>query len=62
MTTDDLMPRVEVEQLICSKLGFSSRHVKERVMKRPDFPKPVRQVGRGALYLRQSVFKWLGLK
>lgn len=62
MTTDDLISKTKVAELLTQTLEICPRHATERVMKRSDFPKPVLQVGRRAVYLRQSVLKWLGLK
>ena len=59
MTIDDLIARPLVITLLVEKLQRSERHVAERVLKRHDFPKPKRQVGRSVLYNRADIEKFL---
>lgn len=62
MTTDDLLAKRQVIELIAQKMELSERHVGDRVLKRADFPKPRKQLGRASVYARQDVEKWLGIK
>lgn len=55
----DLMDAVQISFL----LGVSRRHCVERLMKRPDFPRPAINVNRNLKRWRKNdVFKWAGLK
>lgn len=62
MTTDDLIAKKDVIELISQKMQLSPRHVGDRVIKRPDFPRPRRQTGRSSVYAKQDVEKWLGIE
>ncbi|KYP12220.1 MAG: hypothetical protein A0129_03575 [Limnobacter sp. CACIAM 66H1] len=62
MTIDDLIPKHEVIEMIVKATSLSDRHVRDRVLKRKDFPRPRRQLGRACIYARQDIEKWLGIK
>lgn len=62
MTIDDLIPKQQVIEMIARATNLSNRHVRDRVLKRRDFPKPRRQIGRACVYARQDVEIWLGIK
>ena len=62
MTIDDLIPKKEVIEMITKTANLSDRHVRDRVLKRSDFPKPRKQLGRASVYARQDIEKWLGIK
>lgn len=59
MTTDDLLPKRDVVELIAKKLACSERHASERIMRRSDFPKPRKQAGRLMAFARQDIERWL---
>lgn len=62
MEITDLIPRNQAAELVAKALQQSIRHVADRVMKRNDFPKPRKKVGRAELYAKQDVEKFLGVK
>jgi predicted DNA-binding transcriptional regulator AlpA len=43
---------------IAQELGFSVRHVKDRITKEPGFPKPLK-IGRKRFWLREEFQQWL---
>lgn len=62
MTTDDLLPKSKVIELIAKTMELSVRHVADRIIKRGDFPKPKKRLGRACVYAKQDVYNWLGIK
>lgn len=59
--TNEVLNRQTVVQILQDAFQASERHIKERVMKRVDFPQPIRKSGRLEIYRRRDIEKWLGL-
>ena len=59
--TEEILNRPAVVRILCEALNLSPRHVKERVMKRPDFPEPARKVGLSEAYRKEDIQRWLGV-
>lgn len=56
---DEFVLKEQAAEMIAYVLALSIRHVKSRVMKRKDFPKPVKKVGRSELYQREKIMDFL---
>lgn len=52
-----LIEKIEAED-IAQELGYSVRHVKERITKEPGFPKPLK-IGRKRFWMRDEFQGWL---
>lgn len=59
MDITDLIPRQQAIELVATTLKQSIRHVSDRVLKRTDFPKPRKKVGRAELYGRPDIERFL---
>lgn len=57
------LPELLSPQDISGLLGVSLRHCVDRIVKRPDFPKPALDLStRGRRWRRADVLRWAGLK
>lgn len=57
------LPELMTTKDISSLLGVCHRHCVERIMKRPDFPRPAINVSRRIKrWSRTDILKWAGLK
>jgi predicted DNA-binding transcriptional regulator AlpA len=55
---EDLMTKEKVAEELTQFFGVSIRTVKERYMKRPDFPLG-RRVGKNVIYSVENIHRWL---
>jgi predicted DNA-binding transcriptional regulator AlpA len=53
-----LLPNKIQAEDIAQDLGYSVRHVKERITKEPNFPAPIK-VGRKRFWMRDEYKTWL---
>ena len=58
LQTDDLMTKEKVANELKEFFGVSLRTVKEKYMKRPDFPLG-RRVGKNVIYSAENIHRWL---
>lgn len=57
------LPELMTTKDISSLLGVCHRHCVERIMKRPDFPRPAINISRRIKrWSRTDILKWAGLK
>lgn len=61
MTNPDFLSKKQVIELISSVTDLSTRHIAERILKRPDAPQPVVTIGRAKLFSKAKVEKFLGM-
>lgn len=61
MTLDDCITRWEIAQMLYKENAHKKfRHVRDRLTKRPDFPKPVKQsTQRDTWWSRKEIEQWM---
>jgi predicted DNA-binding transcriptional regulator AlpA len=58
---EEIMNRQSVIEVLKQVSGYSEKHIVDRVLKRKDFPPPIRKSGRLEIYRRRDIERWLGL-
>ncbi|MBN46332.1 MULTISPECIES: helix-turn-helix transcriptional regulator [unclassified Methylophaga] len=55
--TQQLIEKITAEE-IAAELDYSTRHVKEKLSRKPDFPKAIK-IGAKRFWMRQEFKNWL---